>query len=255
MRRMSNGLHVNDIEVTPKLLARFWSKVSIKMDPTACWEWKGSRVPEGYGQIGICNMACGKKKRPARAHVMAMRIVHGEIPAGVWVLHSCDNPPCVNPHHLRFGTPADNAKDASERGRNLRHCPETIGTAIALRNAGVSPSVVADRLGVSPSNVSSWSSRQLLCDFADSGFPTFTDSGVNEYSIVAPSQSNSLVPELQEAMTELPERSRVILECRFGIGRTRRLTLEQIGTVYGITKERVRQIECTAMNQLARLLK
>jgi hypothetical protein len=39
------------------------------------------------------------------------------LPDGLHVLHHCDNPPCVNPAHLRLGTPKDNAEDATKRGR------------------------------------------------------------------------------------------------------------------------------------------
>lgn len=34
-------------------------------------------------------------------------------------LHSCDNPPCVNPHHLRWGTNRENALDRAERGPSV----------------------------------------------------------------------------------------------------------------------------------------
>jgi len=37
------------------------------------------------------------------------------------VLHSCDNPPCVNPGHLRIGTSTDNAADRAERRRGREH--------------------------------------------------------------------------------------------------------------------------------------
>jgi len=56
---------------------------------------------------------------------------------------------------------------------------------------------------------------------------------------------------VKKLLQSLPERSRVVLEARFGLGQNaERVTLESIGKRYGITRERVRQIENHALNQL-----
>lgn len=56
---------------------------------------------------------------------------------------------------------------------------------------------------------------------------------------------------VKRLLSALPERSRVVVEARFGLGKTpERLTLETIGNNYGITRERVRQIENHALASL-----
>lgn len=88
---------------------RFWSHVR-RSD--GCWEWVGARNWAGYGVIRVAG-------RQTRAHRIAYQLVIGPIPSGMNVLHSCDNPPCVRPEHLRVGTQRDNLADAQERGRKF----------------------------------------------------------------------------------------------------------------------------------------
>ncbi len=42
---------------------------------------------------------------------------HGEIPKGIWILHTCDNRLCINIEHLYLGTRTDNIRDAVLRDR------------------------------------------------------------------------------------------------------------------------------------------
>ncbi|MCX6644531.1 MAG: HNH endonuclease signature motif containing protein, partial [Candidatus Bathyarchaeota archaeon] len=52
----------------------------------------------------------------------------GEIPNGLFILHKCDNPKCVNPEHLYAGTQKDNMQDRLKSGNyanvNKTHCPQ-----------------------------------------------------------------------------------------------------------------------------------
>lgn len=76
----------------------------------ACWIWIGPRDRDDYGITYITG-------RTWRAHRFIFTLVNGQIPDGKFVLHRCDNPPCVRPDHLFLGTAKTNAKDAASKGR------------------------------------------------------------------------------------------------------------------------------------------
>lgn len=78
---------------------------------TGCWEWQGSLTRDGYGLIW-------RDGKVARAHRCAYEQMHGPIPAGMVVRHTCDNPPCCNPAHLILGTQLDNLSDMNRKGRH-----------------------------------------------------------------------------------------------------------------------------------------
>lgn len=88
----------------------FWDNVDVSAGPGACWPWLRGTNPDGYGQMSY-------KGKVWLTHRLAWTLDNGPIPDGLCILHSCDNPPCVNPAHLRPGTKANNAHDRDERGR------------------------------------------------------------------------------------------------------------------------------------------
>lgn len=100
-------------QVMPSRSERFWKKVKKGPD---CWEWTGTKnTTLGHGVMREGPRGASKQ---LFAHRVSWELHNGPIPDGMWVLHRCDNPPCVRPDHLYVGTPADNVRDREARGRS-----------------------------------------------------------------------------------------------------------------------------------------
>lgn len=89
------------------------------VDPvTGCWNWTGSLDRDGYGRM----IGSDKGKRIFTFAHRASYEYHkghiGPIDSNTGcVLHTCDNPSCINPDHLYLGDQAQNGLDKKLRGR------------------------------------------------------------------------------------------------------------------------------------------
>lgn len=98
--------HANKRRKPPE--ERFWKQVK-KGD--GCWIWTAARNNKGYGRFGVI------PGKGIQAHRYSFELHKGEIKDGLFVLHKCDNPACVNPDHLFVGTNQDNRDDMCNKGR------------------------------------------------------------------------------------------------------------------------------------------
>jgi hypothetical protein len=103
------------ITLTDAEEARFWEKIQ-KLGQQECWPWTAkSRHRFGYGVFSITR---DKRARQFTASRVACWLEHGPPPfPSANALHSCDNPICCNPAHLRWGSQKANVDDAIERKR------------------------------------------------------------------------------------------------------------------------------------------
>jgi hypothetical protein len=92
------------------LAERFWKRVDRK-GADECWPWTGPVSQRGYGMITL-------RSKPVRATHIAMKLDGRDRPDGLHALHTCDNPVCVNPSHLWWGTHVENMHDMIAKGRS-----------------------------------------------------------------------------------------------------------------------------------------
>jgi hypothetical protein len=98
----------------PKPAPYRFAKSYIKDDVSGCWIWQGKSRSGNcrlYGRITVDG-----KIVPAHRYSWELHN-QKKIPKGVFVLHKCDNPECVNPDHLFLGTHKDNMDDKVRKGR------------------------------------------------------------------------------------------------------------------------------------------
>lgn len=107
----------NNFRTLPTLL----EQRTIPEPNTGCLLWTKGADTDGYGKL----LFNGKH---SRIHRVVYESVHGPIPKGYLIQHTCDTPACCNIDHLRLGTPLSNMQDKVRKGRlrnqnmNKTHC-------------------------------------------------------------------------------------------------------------------------------------
>jgi hypothetical protein len=98
---------------------RFWEKVKIA-GADECWLWQATRTSFGYGSFRVGSASDGTRRKEM-AHRVAYMLANNvdNLPKNKVIMHSCDNPQCVNPAHLSLGTYAENGKAAYNRKRRV----------------------------------------------------------------------------------------------------------------------------------------
>jgi hypothetical protein len=138
---------------------RFWGSVDIR-GRGECWPWKKSLTHDGYGRFSI-GRRC--EHRTLIAHRVAWEFTNGPVPAGLYVLHTCDNPACCNPAHHFLGTNLDNMRDKCSKRRqalgekqgSAQLTAEQVTRIRDDRKRGRTYQELAIEYGVSKSNIAS----------------------------------------------------------------------------------------------------
>lgn len=92
-------------------ICSLWDHVP-QLGPSECWP--AALRPQKSGHVMM--MVRGEK---FYAHRLVCEATHGLLADGECATHSCDNPPCCNPDHVRPGTPTSNSQEAHDRGRRI----------------------------------------------------------------------------------------------------------------------------------------
>jgi hypothetical protein len=93
------------VDIKAKLLNK-----AMPIPECGCLIWNRSNR-NGYGLLNF-------KGKATSAHRVSWIVHYGPIPEGLCVLHKCDTPACINPHHLFLGTHQDNMSDCIKKGRH-----------------------------------------------------------------------------------------------------------------------------------------
>ena len=97
-----------DTTYEERLLSRF-----LVEPDTGCWQWTGTMMPCGYGQIS-------RHGRNQPAHRAMWEHRHGAVVGKLTIDHLCLNRRCVNPDHMELVTYGENNRRRFQKREPLR---------------------------------------------------------------------------------------------------------------------------------------
>lgn len=138
-------------------LERFLSRIEQGDHEDDCWKWHGYKDRSGYGRIDINGKNYGAHRLSYEYHNNC------KIKEGMFILHSCDNPECTNPKHLREGTHQDNMKDMVSRNRQGKNLAkyDVLKIRIKYIQGNISHYELADQYNVSHYTINDIINRKI----------------------------------------------------------------------------------------------
>ena len=125
-------------------------------------------------------------------------------------------------------------------------------------NAQVKTEDVAKKMNISAEKIDTFLSAYTKTISIESGLEKADGKEFNVADILADENTSvaesvefeSLKTDIEMVVSTLKDRERDVVKMRYGLGDTTRRTLEEIGNIYGVTKECIRQTELRALKKM-----
>ena len=125
-------------------------------------------------------------------------------------------------------------------------------------NASVKTEDVAKKMNIAPDKIEMFLSAYTKTISIENGLEKNDGKELNVADVLADNTSlvseniefQSLKNDIQNVISTLKEREQEVVKMRYGLDDTERYTLEEIGNIYGVTKECIRQTELRALKKM-----
>lgn len=98
--------------VSGQSLRKFWAAYAVAKKQYHCYNYLNGNHSRGYAYVSM-----GGKRYTAHRYSLEMKLGR-PIRDGMLACHHCENPYCINPHHIYEGTNSENSQDAHDYGRH-----------------------------------------------------------------------------------------------------------------------------------------